>query len=372
MSEIPFVDLAANLAEISPEIFDTVRRVIEGGRFVLGPEVAAFETELARYCGAEGAVGMDSGTSALELALRALGVGPGDEVITAANTFIATVFAIGYTGARAVLVDVDPVTYTLDPDALARAITPRTKVVLPVHLYGQPAAMDPILDLARARGLRVLEDACQAHGARYRGRPVGSLGDAAAFSFYPSKNLGAFGDGGAVVSRDPEVLARLRGLRDYGQTAKYRHSYVGYNRRLDELHAAVLRLKLVRLDRWNERRRAAAELYDTALDAAGVVRPRRAEDRTHVYHLYVIRVAGRDRLRARLDAQGIHTGIHYPIPLHVQEACADLGYRAGDFLVTEAAAPELLSLPMYPEITAEQVKRVSAAVTELVDDGAER
>jgi dTDP-4-amino-4,6-dideoxygalactose transaminase len=366
VSEIPFVDLGANLAEISPEVFETLRRVVEGGRFVLGPEVAAFEAELARYCDAAGAVGVDSGTSALELALHALGVGPGDEVITVANTFIATVFAIHYTGARPVLVDVDPVTYTLDPDALARAITPRTKAVVPVHLYGQPASMDAILDIARARGLRVLEDACQAHGARYRGRPVGSLGDAAAFSFYPSKNLGAFGDGGAVVSRDPDVLARLRGLRDYGQTVKYRHDFVGYNRRLDEVHAAVLRLKLARLDRWNERRRAAADLYDGALDGAGVARPLRAADRTHVFHLYVIRVAARDGLRAHLAARGIHTGIHYPVPVHRQAACADLGYRAGDFPVTEAAAPELLSLPMYPEITAEQVKRVSAAVAEFV------
>jgi dTDP-4-amino-4,6-dideoxygalactose transaminase len=366
VSDVPFVDLSANLADLSPEVFDVVRRVIESGRFVLGPEVDAFEHELARYCEADGAVGVDSGTSALELALRAFGVGPGDEVITAANTFIATVFAIRYTGARAVLVDVEPTTHTIDPEAVGRAITPRTKAIIPVHLYGQPAAMGPILDLARARGVRVLEDACQAHGARYRGRRVGALGDAAAFSFYPSKNLGAFGDGGAVVSRDPDVLARVRGLRDYGQVAKYRHAYLGYNRRLDELQAAVLRLKLVRLDAGNARRAAAAALYDAALDGTGIARPHRADDRTHVYHLYVVRSPRRDVVRAALEAQSIHTGIHYPIPLHLQEACADLGYRAGDFPVTEEAAPELLSLPMYPEITAEQVERVSRTLLDAV------
>ncbi|MBI2205312.1 MAG: DegT/DnrJ/EryC1/StrS family aminotransferase [Candidatus Rokubacteria bacterium] len=359
---IPFVDLAANAADLSPDVLDVLRRVVEGGRYVLGPEVAAFEQEFAAYCGGGGAVGLDSGTSALELALRALGVGPGDEVITQANTFIATAFAIRYTGATPVLVDVDPVTYTLDPAALERAITPRTKAVVPVHLYGQPASMTPILDIAAGRGLAVVEDACQAHGARYRGRMVGSFGDAAAFSFYPSKNLGAFGDAGALVSRRPEVLERVRGLRDYGQAAKYEHAVLGYNRRLDELHAAVLRLKLRRLDRWNDRRCEAAALYDAALASLGVERPRVAPDRTHVYHVYAIRVRERDALRAHLGAHGIHTGIHYPVPVHLQPACADLGYRRGDFPVTEALASEALSLPMYPEISAEQIKRVVDAI----------
>jgi dTDP-4-amino-4,6-dideoxygalactose transaminase len=362
VTDVPFVDLRANLDDLSPEVFDVLRRVVAAGRYVLGPEVAAFEREFAAYCGVDGAVGLDSGTSALELAIRALDIGPGDEVITQANTFVATAFAISYTGARPVLVDVDPLTYTLDPAALERAITPRTKAIVPVHLYGQPASMAPILDIAAAHGVAVIEDACQAHGARYRGRPAGSFGDAAAFSFYPSKNLGAFGDGGAVVSRRPDVVERLRGLRDYGQTEKYRHAFVGYNRRLDEVQAAVLRLKLGRLDRWNERRRAAAALYDAALPGAGVEPPRVAPDRTHVYHLYVIRVRDRDGLRAHLERQGIHTGVHYPIPVHLQPACAELGYRPGDFPVTEAAAAGIVSLPMYPEIGAEQVERVVDAI----------
>ena len=366
MNDIPFVDLGANLEELSPEVFDVVRRVISAGRYVLGPEVAAFEREFARFCGVDGAVGVDSGTSALELALRAFEIGEGDEVITTANTFVATAFAIRYTGATPVLADVDPATYTLDPVAFERAITPRTKGVIPVHLYGQPAAMDPILEIARARRVVVIEDACQAHGAEYRGRPTGALGDAAAFSFYPSKNLGAFGDGGAVVSRHADVIERLRGLRDYGQKEKYRHAFLGYNRRLDELQAAVLRLKLPRLPAWNERRRAAAALYDTALTAIGIEPPRRQSDRTHVYHLYVVRVPGRDALRARLDVAGIRTGIHYPIPVHLQEAFADRGYRRGDLPVTESAAADQVSLPMFPEITAEQIKRVVDAIGEFV------
>ena len=359
---IPFVDLGANVADLSPDVFEVLRRVVAAGRYILGPEVAAFEREFAAYCGVDGAVGLDSGTSALELALRALGIGPGDEVVTQANTFIATAFAIRYTGATPVLADVDPVTYTLDPAALERAITPRTKAVIPVHLYGQPASMTAIGAVAAAHGLAVVEDACQAHGARYRDRIVGSFGDAAAFSFYPSKNLGAFGDAGAVVSRRPDVLERVRGLRDYGQTAKYEHAVVGYNRRLDELHAAVLRLKLGRLDAWNDRRREAAALYDAALPGVGVVPPRAAPDRTHVYHVYAIRVRDRDGLRAHLATLGIQTGIHYPVPVHLQPACADLGYRRGDFPVTEVLAAEELSLPMYPEISAEQVKRVVDAI----------
>ena len=364
MSGVPFVDLVTSCRSIGPEVMEAMRRVVERGVFVLGSEVAALEAEFAAYCEVDHGVGVDSGTSALELALRAFDGGPGDEVVTAANTFIATVFAIRYTGARPVLVDVDPHRYTLDPAALERAITPRTKAVLPVHLYGQPADMDPILDVARRHRLAVIEDACQAHGARYRGRRAGSIGHAAAFSFYPSKNLGAFGDGGMVVTNDRAVAERLRGFRNYGQSRKYHHAYLGYNRRLDELQAAVLRVKLPHLDAWNAARRRAADWYDRALAVLPVERPPRAADATHVFHLYVVRVHDRDAARAHLDRRGVRTGVHYPVPVHIQEACADLGHRRGDFPVTEAAAEEALSLPMYPELTEAQVGLVADSLAD--------
>jgi dTDP-4-amino-4,6-dideoxygalactose transaminase len=364
VSGVPFVDMVRHCRDLGPETLQAIQRVVEGGMFVLGAEGTAFETEFAAYCETAHAVGLDSGTSALEMALRAFNVGPGDEVITAANTFIATAFAIRYTGARPVLAEVDPKRYTLDPAALERAITPRTKAVIPVHLYGQPADMDPIMEIARRRGLIVIEDACQAHGARYRGRRAGSLGHAAAFSFYPSKNLGAFGDGGMVVTGDRAVAERLRGLRDYGQRRKYHHAFVGFNRRLDELQAAVLRVKLPRLDGWNTARARAAGWYDTALALLPLERPARAADSTHVFHLYVVRLRDRDAARTHLDGRGIRTGIHYPVPIHLQEACADLGYRRGDFPVTEAAAAEILSLPMYPELTESLVAEVAGALAD--------
>jgi len=290
-------------------------------------------------------------------------------VITAANIFVATAFAIRYTGARPVLAEIDPETYTLDPDALARVITPQTKAVIPVHLYGQPADMAPILEIARQHNLVVIEDACQAHGAEYRKRRVGSLGAAAAFSFYPSKNLGAFGDGGMVVTDNLEVARRLRGLRDFGQVEKYQHAFLGYNCRLDELQAAVLRLKLKRLNGWNRHRQRAAVWYEKALRDLDVVLPRTATYSTHVFHLYVVRVQGRDSLQAHLQGQGIHTGIHYPRPIHLQEAFADLGYHSGDFPVTEAFAERILSLPMFPELTEEQVRRVAGAIAEFLTKG---
>jgi dTDP-4-amino-4,6-dideoxygalactose transaminase len=362
VSGVPFVDLAMNCRSIAPEALEAIRRIVERGTFVLGAEVRGLEADFAAYCGVAHGVGMDSGTSALELALRAFDIGPGDEVVTAANTFIATAFAIQYTGARPVLADVDPRRYTLDPAALERAITPRTKAVIPVHLYGQPADMDPILAIARRHRLLVIEDACQAHGARYRGRRVGSLGDAAAFSFYPSKNLGAFGDGGMVVTNDTRVAERLRGLRDYGQPRKYHHTSLGYNRRLDELHAAVLRVKLPYLDAWNAARAQAADAYDRALALLPVGCPARAPEATHVFHLYVVRVRDRGRVQAHLESREIRTGIHYPVPIHFQEACVDLGYHRGDFPVTEQAADEGLSLPMYPELTEAQIRLVADAL----------
>ncbi len=310
------------------------------------------------------AVGVDSGTSALELALRAFGIGPGDEVITAANTFIATTLAISYVGAKPVLADVDPETHNVDIACVRDAITPRTKAIIPVHLYGQPADMDPLLALAREHGLIVIEDACQAHGARYKGKRVGSLGNAAAFSFYPAKNLGAYGDGGAVVTNDPKVDERLRMLRNYGSREKYVHEMKGYNRRLDTLHAAVLHAKLKYLDQWNEARRAHAARYEQLLAGSGVVTPQVPSYAEPIWHLYVIRSQQRDALRKHLSNRGIATGIHYPIPIHEQEAYRELGYKPGQFPVTEREAQEVLSLPMYAELTDAQIQKVADAIKE--------
>lgn len=355
----PFVDLAAQRAGLGTALDDACLRALASGDYVLGADVEAFEAEFARYCGVRHAVGVDSGTSAIELALLAFDVGPGDEVITAANTFVATTFAIAHTGARPVLVDVDPVTYTLEATAVAEAITPRTRAIVPVHLYGQCADMDPILSLAQDHELIVVEDACQAHGAQYRGRPAGSLGNAAAFSFYPAKNLGAAGDGGMVVTSDATIAEQVRLLRNYGQRVKYRSQLLGHNRRLDTLQAAMLRIKLPHLDDWNEARRSHAARYDAALAGSSAVRPVARGSDEHVWHLYVIRVPERDAVRERLAEQGIDTGIHYPVPVHLQEAHRDLGHLVGDFPVTERYASEILSLPMYPELAPEAPERVA-------------
>lgn len=362
---IPFVDLAAQYDAIAPEILATTERVLRGTGYILGEDVPAFEREFAAYCGVDYAVGVDSGTSALELALRAFDIGAGDEVITAASTFVATAFAISYTGATPVLVDADPDTYNLDVTLLEAAITPRTRAIMPVHLYGQPADMDPIMEIARRHGLIVIEDACQAHGARYRGRPVGSIGHAAAFSFYPAKNLGAYGDGGLVVTNDPQVADTLRLLRNYGQREKYHHLRLGYNRRLDTLQAAVLRVKLRHLDEWNAARRRHAARYGEVLPES-VMLPTVPDYAEPVWHLYVVQVAERDALRAFLAERGIATGIHYPIPIHLQPAYAQLGHRPGDFPVTEAASLQILSLPMYAEMPSEAVDAVAAAIREFL------
>jgi dTDP-4-amino-4,6-dideoxygalactose transaminase len=360
---VPFVDMVASCRSIGPEALEAMRRVVERGTFVLGPEVTALEAEFAAYCETAHGVGVDSGTSALELALRAFDIGPGDEVVTAANTFIATVFAIRYTGARPVLADVDARRDTLDPAALERAITPRTRAVIPVHLYGQPADMDPILAVARRHRLVVIEDACQAHGARYRGRRAGGLGDAAAFSFYPSKNLVAFGDGGMVVTGDAAVAERLRGLRDYGQLRKYHHRYLGYNRRLDELQAAVLRVKLRHLDAWNAERRRVVSAYHAALAAVpGLVLPRERAGARSAWHLYTVRTPERDALQAHLKERGIATAVHYPRPIHLQPALAAAGGRAGDLPVSERLSREVLSLPLYPELDQDAVTRIAHEV----------
>lgn len=363
---IPFVDLKAQYASIAPQILETTERVLESTAYILGEEIPAFEREFAAYCDVGYAVGVDSGTSALELALRAFDIGPGDEVITVANTFVATVFAIAYTGATPVLVDADPITYNLDPGKIEAAITPRTRAILPVHLYGQPADMDPIMDIARRHDLIVIEDACQAHGARYQGQRVGGIGHAATFSFYPAKNLGAYGDGGMVVTNDAQVADTLQLLRNYGQREKYHHLRTGYNRRLDTLQAALLRVKLPYLDGWNAARRRIADRYAEVLPESVVIPevPGYAEP---VWHLYVIQVPERDALRAYLAERGIATGIHYPIPIPLLPACQDLGHKAGDFPVTEAAAEQILSLPMYAEMTDADVDVVADAIREFLE-----
>src|SRR2546429_8360773 len=364
--QVPFVDLAAQYSTIADEINETTSRIIQEADFILGREVRLFEEEFAAFCEARYAVGLDSGTSALELALRAYDIGPGDEVITAANSFIASALAISHAGATPVLVDVDPFTHTIDVTGIERAITSRTKAILPVHLYGHPAHMDPIRQLAEQRGLIVIEDACQAHGARYKGRRAGSLGHAAAFSFYPGKNLGAYGDGGMVVSNDRDVANRLEMLRNYGQKGKYQHLFRGYNRRLDTLQAAILRVKLKYLEKWNAARRWNAKLYQKHLEGSGVVVPGEAGGAESVWHLYVIRTERRDALKEHLVSKGINASIHYPIPIHLQPAYQDLGYKRGDFPVTEAHADRILSLPMYAELTPEQIERVSRAVVEFL------
>jgi dTDP-4-amino-4,6-dideoxygalactose transaminase len=359
---IPFVDLAAQHSGIREEIESAIGRVLDSSTFVLGDEVARFEEEFAAYCGARFGIAVNSGTSALHLALLAAGVGPGDEVVTVPLTFVATVAAICYTGATPVFVDVDPESLTLDAARLAAALTPRTKAIIPVHLHGQPAAMDPIRQIARHHGAIVIEDACQAHGAEHHGRRVGSISDFGCFSFYPGKNLGACGEGGIVVTNNDAQAHTIRMLRDWGQQQKYCHTLKGFNYRMDAIQGAILRVKLRHLDQWTARRRARATLYDQLLRDVSVRVPRGAPETRHVYHIYAIRSPGRDTLRDDLAARGIQTGIHYPIPVHLQPAYADLGYAKGDFPAAEQAARELLSLPMFPELTEAQVERVVAAL----------
>jgi dTDP-4-amino-4,6-dideoxygalactose transaminase len=359
---IPYLDLKAQYKTIRDDLHAAVDRVLESGQYVLGDEVATFESEFAAYSGAEQGIAMNSGTSALHLALLAAGVQPGDEVITVPFTFVATAAAIGYTGAKAVFVDIDPRTFTMDPRQIEAAITPRTKAIIPVHLYGQMADMDPIVRIARAHGLTLIEDACQAHGAEYKGRRAGSIGDFGCFSFYPGKNLGACGEGGLVTTSNPDAAERLRVLRDWGQTRKYHHIVRGYNYRMDGLQGAILRVKLRQLEAWTEARRTRAALYDDLLASSLVRAPGAAEDTRHVYHVYAVRCANRDDLQLSLRANGVQTGIHYPIPVHLQEAYRDLGYRAGEFPNAERAAREVLSLPLYPEMTNLQVETVAAAI----------
>jgi dTDP-4-amino-4,6-dideoxygalactose transaminase len=361
---IPIVDLKAQYRSIKQEVDAAVLDVLDSTQFILGEQVAAFEREFAGYAGAGETVAMNSGTSALHLALLAAGIGPGDEVITVPFTFVATVSAITYTGATPVLIDVDPVYLTMDPDAIERRITPRTKAIMPVHLYGQPADMDPILAIARTHNLIVIEDAAQAHGSEYKGRRCGSMGAMAGFSFYPGKNLGAYGEGGATVTSDPGYARTMRMLRDWGQAKKYEHTLKGFNARMDGIQGAILRVKLRHMEAWTESRRSRAALYDSLLAGSGLTLPQRRPECRHVFHCYTVRTPRRDRLADHLRARNIGTGIHYPIPVHLQPAHADLGHRQGDFPNAERAAGEVLSLPLYPELTDDQVRAVAAAVLE--------
>jgi len=359
---IPFNDLTAQYRAIQEEVQEALGKVFRRGWFILGEEGAAFEEEFASYLGVPHAVGVGSGTEALHLALRALGIGPGDEVITAPNAGVPTAAAIAAAGARPVFVDIHPESHNLDPALVEAAINPRTRALLPVHLYGQAADMDPILALARRHGLRVIEDACQGHGATYRGRKVGTLGDAGCFSFYPTKNLGCYGDGGAVVTPDPEVAARLRLLRNYGKEEGYRHSIRGFNSRLDEVQAAILRVKLRHLDAWNRARRERAASYRELLAGGSVETPAEMPYGEHVYHLYVVRTPRRAQLQERLAAAGVGTMVHYPIATHLQEAYRDLGQGPGSCPISEAYAGQVLSLPMYAELSEEAIRRVCEVV----------
>jgi dTDP-4-amino-4,6-dideoxygalactose transaminase len=359
---VPFVDLRAQHDSIRKELMDAIESIIDTSSFIMGPSIKEFEAAFAMFCGSSYAIGCSSGTSALHLALAACCIGPGDEVITIPHTFIATAEAVSMHGAKVVFVDIDPDTYTMDVSRLEAAITPKTKAVIAVHLYGHPTDMDTVLAIAKKHGLKVIEDCAQAHGAQYKGRTVGSIGDVGCFSFFPAKNLGALGDAGAVVTNNEEIATKVRFLRNHGREGKYEHMFVGYNERLDTLQAAILAVKLPHLAQWNENRRARADDYRRLINNPLVTLPVEKPGCKHVYHLYVVRTAKRDSLQAYLKDKGIATGVHYPLPLHLQPAYKNLGHKEGDFPATEAAAKEILSLPMFPEMTYAQVEEVAAAV----------
>ncbi len=362
---IPFLDLKAQYASIRDDVREAVDRVMESGWYVLGPEVASFEEEFAAYCGTKYAVGVNSGTSALHLALLAAGVGPGDEVITVSHTFVATVAAVIYTGAKPVLVDISPVSQTMDPECAEKAVTSKTRVLLPVHLHGLPADMDPLREIAQRHNLVLIEDAAQAHGATYKNRCAGSLGDMGCFSFYPGKNLGACGEGGMVVTHNPQFAEALRLLRDWGAKRKYHHEFAGYNYRMEALQGAILKVKLRHLEKWTEQRRRLADRYNALLfQVDQVACPVEPEYARHVYHVYGIRTSERDALQQHLLNQGIQTGIHYPIPVHLQPAYADKVCIAASLETTVQATRELLSLPMYPELHEDQVREVVRSISD--------
>lgn len=363
---IPLVDLYAQYEPLKDEIWSAWDAALKSMRLFLGPNVQAFEQEFADYCNVSYAIGVSDGTNALHMALRAAGVGPGDEVITVSHTFIATTEAILLAGAKPVFIDIDPDTYLMDPQQIGARITPKTKAILPVHLYGQCVDMDPILEIAKKHHLLVIEDACQAHGALYKGRKAGSMGDAAGFSFYFTKNLGAFGEAGMVTTNDPEIARKVKMIRDHGSEKRYYHEMLGWNGRLDELQAAALRIKLKHLDQWNEMRRSNAKYYQKHLAELGVIHPVEADGNQHVYHLFVIRSMERDALREYLSNQGIGTGIHYPVPIHLQSSYADMSEGKGSLPVTEQITKEILSLPMYAELTTEQIDWVIEKITHFI------
>jgi len=360
---IPFVDLKAQYRSIKNEIDEAIQEVLENAWFVLGPRTADFERLFAAYTGARYAVGVSSGTSALHLALLTAGIGPGDEVITTPFTFVATVASIMYVGAKPILVDIDPVTYNINPAGIEEVLSPQTKAIIPVHLYGQCADMDPILNIANRYKLLVIEDAAQAHGAEYKGRRAGSMGDIACFSFYPGKNLGAYGEGGAVVTSNPDYTRRVMMLRDWGMERKNQYDLIGFNARMHGIQGAVLKVKMKYIEQWTEARRRNAEKYNQLLkEVEEVTTPTEAEYARHVYHVYVIRVKNRDQVHKKLVESGIGAGIHYPIPVHMQKGYSILGYEAGRFPVAEKVAGEVISLPIYPELTDEQINEVVASL----------
>ncbi len=365
---VPYLDLRAQIKSLRKEIDAAIARSLDNCTFCLGPDVAQFEKDFAQFCNAKFCLAMNSGTSALHVALRLLNVGPGDEVITTPYTFIATTWAIFYCGAKPVYVDIDDATFNLNPKLLERAITPKTKAVLPVHLYGHPFDVDAISEICRKHKLPLIEDACQAHGAKYNGKVVGTLGDISCFSFYPAKNLGAVGEGGALVTNHPQFAARAKSLREHGSTVRYHHDEVGYNYRMEGIQGAVLGVKLKHLQRWTDERRRVAKRYAELLGGGGTTcqvplqLPREAAGCESAWHLYTVRTPRRDELKKFLDANGIGNAVHYPLPLHLQKACAHLGYKAGDFPVAEKASREVLSLPMFPELTDKQIQRVAEVV----------
>ncbi|MCX6895729.1 MAG: DegT/DnrJ/EryC1/StrS family aminotransferase [Verrucomicrobia bacterium] len=359
---VPYLDLAAQLRPIRAEVDAAIARTLDNNSFCLGPDVAQFEKDFARFCGAQHCLGMNSGTSALHIALLLLGVGPGDEVITTPYTFVATSWAISYVGAKPVYVDIDA-TFNLDPALVERAITPRTKAILPVHLYGHPCDMDALLAIGKKHNLPLVEDACQAHGAKYKGRTVGTLGSISAFSFYPAKNLGAAGEGGALVTNDAAFAARAKSLREHGSTKRYHHDEVGFNYRMEGLQGAVLGVKLKHLAQWQAGRRRVAARYAELLAGTPLQLPQQADYAESAWHLYTVRHARRDELKKFLDENGVGNAVHYPMPLHLQKCYASLGYQPGDFPVAERASREVLSLPMFAELTDAQLERVAAVVS---------
>jgi dTDP-4-amino-4,6-dideoxygalactose transaminase len=364
---VPFLNLKLQYESIRDEIQTAINQVIEESAFAGGPFVAEFEEEFARFCNCEYAAGVGSGTEAIWLPLVALGIGPGDEVITVPNTFIATAEAISYCGATPVFVDVDEDTYNMNPELLEAAVTAKTRAIIPVHLFGQMTDMEPVMEIARKYGLFVIEDACQAHGSEYKGKRAGSIGDAGAFSFYPGKNLGAYGEAGAIVTGNQDLAVKIQMLRDHGQIKKYHHGMIGWNARMDGIQGAVLNVKLRHLESWNESRRKMAQLYGELLsNSDGIITPKEADYAKHVYHIYAIRLKKREDLMARLAERHIYCGIHYPLPVHLQDAYSFMGLRKGSFPVAEKCAEEFISLPMYPELTLEQVEHVAEEVNQFI------